>query len=114
MVFLGRSGVGEGWKGKNTNNWSIYICIFIYLFNVFVYLTRKLYVNIVHTYSFAMLIVLHAMFLGRAVTNAGRTCSPTPLLVLIMYRGNKICFYHRCFIMLKTALFPYRNILGVL
>ena len=44
-----------------------------------------------------MLVVLHAMCFrgggGGAVANDGRTCSPTPLFVLIMYRGNKICLY---------------------
>ena len=32
---------------------------------------------------------------GRAVANVGRTCCPTPLFLLIMYRGNKICLYYR-------------------
>ena len=34
---------------------------------------------------------------GRAVANVGRTCSPTPLFVLFMYRGNKICLYYTCY-----------------
>ena len=31
---------------------------------------------------------------GWAVANVGRTCSPTPLFVLTMYRGSKICLYY--------------------
>ena len=63
--------------------------MFIYLF---AYIICK-YFACIH---FAMLVVLHAMFRGRAVANVGRTCSPTPLFVLIMYRGNKICLYYTC------------------
>ena len=32
---------------------------------------------------------------GRAVTNVGRTCGPTPLLVLLVILScNKICLYY--------------------
>ena len=47
---------------------------------------------------------------GRAVTNVGRTCGPTPLLVLlVIFSCNTICLYYT----IKGYLFASSNILFV-
>ena len=53
-----------------------------------------LFVNNLLAYILPCWLFCMLCFRGQAVTNVGRTCSPTPLFVLIMYRGNKICLYH--------------------
>ena len=53
-----------------------------------------LFVNNLLAYILPWWLFCMLCFRGRAVANVGRTCSPTPLFVLTMYRGNKICLYY--------------------
>ena len=66
------------------------ICLFIYLFIIL----HILFINNLIAYILPCWLFCMLCFRGRAVANVGRTCSPTPLFVLIMDRGNKICLYH--------------------
>ena len=44
---------------------------------------------------------------GRAVTNVGRTCGPTPLLVLLVILScNKICLYYTIIAILYLCQIP--------
>ena len=101
----------RGREGNDTKSKNLHIYLIIYLF---IYLFIYFYIFIyLYIYLFIYLFMLHILFInnllayilpcwffcmlcfrGRAVANVGRTCSPTPLYVLTMYRGNKICLYY--------------------
>ena len=58
------------------------IYLFIHLFTyLFIYLLNILKNEMKCNFS-VMLVVIYSVSRGRAVTNVGRTCSPTPLFVL--------------------------------
>ena len=85
----------QGGVRAMTPNLKIYI--FIYLIYLFIYLfimLHILFINNLIAYILPCWLFCMLCFRGRAVANVGRTCSPTPLFLLIMYRGNKICLYY--------------------
>ena len=90
--------VKERWSGRGvramTPNLQIYsfIYVFVYLF-IYLYVLHVSFVSNLLAYILPCWLFCMLCFRGRAVANVGRTCSPTPLFVLIMYRGNKICLY---------------------